>query len=121
MQGGSPSLRTTNATPTTIAGAVELPPDSLCKLKLYVFASDHLGDVSIWTIDVAARRVGTGPIQLLSTTTRQNTTGAAAWAIAVDLSNLIDIRCIVTGAAGRTIDWLYTNDEPYCMDGPFLG
>jgi hypothetical protein len=50
---------------------------------------------------------------------RQNTVGAALWAATVAVNGSGQLVARLTGAALRTIDWLVTNDDAFCMEGPF--
>jgi hypothetical protein len=113
-----PEFRTTGVAPLELNQGPTILADSVCRAPMYVFASDHTGDVAQWYWLVAARRVDEAQaVLIVGTADVKKTAGAATWTatLAVDDSN--HIRATVTGAVGVTIDWLQTNDEPFCMTG----
>lgn len=120
MPAYAPSNQTTDAAQIEVNTGVIVPPDSLCRVPIYIFASDHEGDVSVWFFRAAVRRIGdAAPGVVFNAPERQNTVGAALWAATVAVNGSGQLVARLTGAALRTIDWLVTNDDAFCMEGPF--
>ena len=120
MPNFSPGLRTTDATQTEYpGGGPVIDADSVCRVPLFVFATDHNGDAAFWSVSPLIQRVGTGAPQVSGSPTKQATAGAALWAASFFVDGN-SIKCHVTGVIGTTIDWLYTNDDAFCMVGPVV-
>lgn len=99
-------VRTTNATQATLA-SWPLALQTLYAARFTVTAIDTgNADCRVWTAKATAKRVNGGAL-LVGTPTVETShadTGAAAWAVAADVSgNTFRVR--VTGASGRTISW----------------
>lgn len=99
-------FRTTNATQATLV-AWPLAQQTLYAARFTMLAIDvGNADCRAWTAKATAKRVNNGAL-LVGTPTLETSmadAGAAAWAVAADVSgNTFRVR--VTGAAGRTISW----------------
>jgi hypothetical protein len=122
MPAFAPGVQTTDAAQVEYNLGVTVPPDSLSRVPVYVFASDHDGDVSVWFFRVAMRRVGDAtPGVVFNTPERQNSAGALLWTATVAINSSGQLVARLTGALARTIDWLIVNDDAFTMEGPFAG
>lgn len=119
----SPSLTTTDATIQDIAGQVTVSGDSVCRVNLYVAASDHSFGAALWTITTVTRRIGDGVVAAITATDKKASLAAASWTVnpvyGGDAGNGA-IKMQVQGGTGQTVDWLFYNDEPFCMTGPVV-
>lgn len=117
-----PNAQTVDATPQDVYLGVSIEPDALCRVPVYVFASDHAGNVAFWRFDVTARRINEGPLAIapVATLSHVNTPGASTWLASVVVVNgVLYVR--ITGPIAAVVDWLATNDDAFCMVGPFGG
>lgn len=116
----APSLQTTGAAVTDIGGGVIIPEDSVCSVVLRTIGSNHTGGSAMWTWRVAARRLGSDPVQtFFNPADVVKSPAATAWnATLVEGSHFIGGQ--VQGGIGQTVDWVFTNEEPFCMAGPFV-
>lgn len=115
----TPGLRTTDASfvdyPVTGPG---FPADSVSKVTLFVFATDHVGGAAAWWIRVAAYRVADGVVQGVAEITKQSSLGGATWTINV-VFTAGDVRVQVKGGLLQTVDWGLTNEERFGIDGTY--
>lgn len=117
----SPNTQTTDATATDLYVGTSIAEDALCKLPIYVFATDHAGNVSLWNFNVAIRRIDNGtPTTVFTLATRQNSAGAALWSATIVTANGGAVYARVTGGVLTTIDWRAISDDIFCMTGPII-
>jgi hypothetical protein len=104
MQG---RLRTTNATPTEIYRATLQPMTGYRALATLLGVDAGNGDLRQIYASIVAKRLGAGALLVGSPVVLANhqDAGAAGWAITAAGSGN-DFVITVTGATGRTIDWL---------------
>lgn len=104
-------LTTTNATQTLLY-EFDLPADSVSRVGIEVHALDVANDdCKVWVLEAVAQRAGSSGAAMLGSVLDilggpKNTTGALLWGLAVD-TNGNKLRLRVTGASGRTIQWLF--------------
>lgn len=107
----SARLRTTNATPAELYRAT-LAPLTGYRASLTLIAVDA-GKGAVRTIEarVTAKRLSGGALLVGApvVVSDQQDSGTAAWAITATVSGN-DFVVTVTGATGRTIDWLLSGD-----------
>ena len=116
-----PQFRTTNATLQLYPfGGPVIPADSCGKHRVYVFASDHVGNAALWTIDILTLRVNSNAPTVIGTPVKQATAGASTWSITPLTNPGGQLQMQVQGAVGVTIDWWFTNVESFQMVGAFV-
>lgn len=100
-------LRTTTATPTEIYRVTLHPTAGYRALATLLAVDAGNGDLRHIYASIVAKRLGGGALLVGAPAVLANhqDTGASAWAIAATVSGN-DFVITVTGATGRTIDWL---------------
>jgi len=113
-----PNVRTNDATPTDFRLEMTPQPDSIMRIQFHVFASDHGLGSAYWggVFGLVNRANGTRAL-VGAFDTHRNSPSAATWTATLALGADLEPHFLVTGAAGVTVDWLCTNDEPLTMLG----
>lgn len=119
MSNYAPNDQTTDAVSKDHYLGIAVVEDSLCRLPVYVFASDHAGNVSLWVFNAVIRRVGSAdPTMLLSVGSHNASSGAVLWTATVVIINGA-LYARIAGGIATIVDWLCTNDDIVCMAGAF--
>jgi hypothetical protein len=114
-----PGEQTTDATPKEVYLSIGTSPDSLSRLPVYVFASDHAGNVAYWSGALVIRVLLNGALAFVGSLTKTSSPGAAAWTASIVVGADGNLYTRITGAAGVTVDWLITNDDIFSMVGAY--
>jgi hypothetical protein len=104
-------VRTTDATPTEVYRRTLAPLTGYAAILGLLGVDAGNGAVRMIRASVVAKRLGSGAVLVGAPVVIANhqDTGAATWAIAATVSGN-DVVISVTGAAGRTIDWLLNGE-----------
>ena len=102
-------------------GGPTIPPDSVCHVTGWAFASNHAGGAARWQIEATVYRVGSGPALLASSlpealTSSHRSQQANLWDIRLTLA-VDEFLIEVHGGAAEIVDWIINYDEPDCMVG----
>jgi hypothetical protein len=107
-----PDIQTVGAE-TKSVGYLPVPPDSMGTFRIEIFATNHLGEMSIWFMRLVFRRVNGGVLEVPAAAqdiVKKNTTGMAGAAVVL-APDADALRFDVTGVAGLTIDWRVSNEQ----------
>lgn len=100
-------VRTTDGTEPT-CNSLKLPQSCVADVVAIVSAQSSSGDVKVWHVMGAFKRVGMGLPALVGTVSNvvgpKGDVGATSWLVTLDASG-DEVRVRVTGVLATTIDW----------------